>query len=220
MIADDSCVLLFSGGRDSTIAAARLAQQVQRLVLLTVTSAHMTGVEQTRLRVEELKRVIPIECRWILVSETPNFRHHTNQDTGCISCHFGYFWIASRIADQFKSRSIACGFVSYQNQWVEQTPYAIAMLKKVLEERQQLLRLPVVDVQSRERAEAELRSYGLSTGSLELKCHRQRTDPNLEGDALRAVVDTWTRVLQEKLASTVALDPPIEEVVLCQAGPL
>jgi hypothetical protein len=218
MITDDSCVLLFSGGRDSTIAAVRLAQHVRRLVLLTVTSTNMTGLQHVRSRINELKHLMAIDCRWILVSERPIFQRPANQDIGCISCHFGYFWIASRIADQVKSRSIACGFVRYQDQWVEQTPYAIERLNKALQQRNQRLHLPVADIQSREQAEAELRSYELSTDSLELKCHRQRVDPCLEGAALCSVVDSWTEFLQEMLASNIAPDLTVQETVVCGTG--
>jgi hypothetical protein len=116
------------------------------------------------------------------------------------------------MADQIRFPSIASGFVHYQNRWVEQTPYAVAQLSQVLEGRNQHLHLPVADIRSREEAETELRSYGLSSNSLELKCHRQQIDPQLEGDALRSVVDGWVVDLQQRFASSVALNPPVEEI--------
>jgi hypothetical protein len=216
MNVDDSCVLLFSGGRDSTLAAVRLAKQFRRLVLVTVASAHMTGLDHVHARIKELKQVIPVSCQWILLPEAPHLTSdQATSHYGCISCHFGYFWCASRIADQIGGRSIACGFVEYQKHWIEQTPYAIRQLSDSLKERGQHLLLPVADVQSKAQAEAELRSHGLTTQSLELKCLRQRVDPGLVGTALSSAVDAWTDSLRALLANDSTLGSPIDQEFIC-----
>jgi hypothetical protein len=40
-----ACVLLFSGGRDSTISAIKLSAFFERLILVTVTSQHLVGMD-------------------------------------------------------------------------------------------------------------------------------------------------------------------------------
>lgn len=211
----DDCVLLFSGGRDSTVAALRLAGQFKRLVLVTVTSPHMVGVERVRSRVGELSKILPARSEWMLVSERESFLDKNDVErSGCISCNFGYFLVASAIADQIGSGSIGCGFVGYQSAWVEQTPYAVQRLTSLLAEHSKDLNLPVWDIQRRDQAEAELRSYGLSTESLELKCLRQQPDPNLTGSSLQRVVDRWSDNLRVALVErNHMLDQLIERVV-------
>lgn len=193
----DNCVLLFSGGRDSTVAALRLASRFKHLVLVTVRSPHMIGMERLQFRIGELRRTLKNQCEWMLIPETGSFHRATAaKSAGCISCHFGYFWIASALAHQLRCDSIACGFVAYQSDWVEQTPYAIQRLSEFLQQRKQRLLLPVLEIQSRAQVEAELESHGLSTDSHELKCVRQHVDPGLTGEKLKAMVDSWAEKLR------------------------
>jgi hypothetical protein len=86
-----TCVLLFSGGRDSSVAAIRLARSFGRLVLLTVKSPHMTGLSNVESRLEELKKVLSVRCEWIVVPEKRLRSDKPPPEIGCIGCHFGYF---------------------------------------------------------------------------------------------------------------------------------
>jgi hypothetical protein len=159
MSANDRCVLLFSGGRDSTIAAVRLARQFKRLFLVTITSSHMAHLDHVRSRVDELRRLLRVDCRWLLYCETLSFLATAEfPNIGCISCHFVFFWTASRLADKIKATDVSCGFTKYQQNWVEQIPYAITQLRSTLERRGQQLILPVWDVDSKQQAEDELRA--------------------------------------------------------------
>jgi len=215
MTSPDQCVLLFSGGRDSTVAALRLSEQFKRLVLITVTSAHMDGIERVRSRVLELKKILRAGSEWMLLGEPAPFSDaRVGEPSGCISCHFGYFLIASAIADQMRCGSIACGFVAYQEKWVEQTSYAIQRLEGLLAQHGKRLILPVLDIQDRDKAEAELRLRGLSTESLELKCLRQQIDPGLTGSALKRVVDRWIDNLRAALERKQIPAPPLERVIM------
>lgn len=58
-----ACVLLFSGGRDSTIAAVRLSRSFERLFLVTITSEHLIGIASVRRRLSELKSRLPQTTR-------------------------------------------------------------------------------------------------------------------------------------------------------------
>jgi PP-loop superfamily ATP-utilizing enzyme len=59
------CILMFSGGRDSTLAAIRLAQEWEKLVLVTVTTEHLVGLGSVIKRLEELKLHLPGNTEWI-----------------------------------------------------------------------------------------------------------------------------------------------------------
>jgi hypothetical protein len=60
-------VLMFSGGRDSTIAAVRLSRVVSELILVTVTSSHLVGIDRVRQRIAELRPILPRGSTWLHV---------------------------------------------------------------------------------------------------------------------------------------------------------
>ncbi len=164
-----TCVLLFSGGRDSTLAAIRLARSFSRIVLVTVKSPYMTGLNILNSRLEELKGILSVRCDWMLVPEKRLPRDQaSSEDLGCIGCHFAYFASGYSVARQFSCDSIACGFVAYQNSWVEQTPYAVERLRALMSEYGSTLLLPVAELRSKAEVQAELATYGVTKDSLEL----------------------------------------------------
>jgi hypothetical protein len=202
--------LLFSGGRDSTLAAIRLAESFDHVVLITIMSPHMTGLGKVQSRVEELKRILAVRCEWMLLPETRLVPSRTSSDDiGCIDCHFGYFVTAHSIARQLECDSIACGFVRYQSAWVEQTPYAVGRLTELMAEHGTNLVLPVAELASKEEVEAELKSNLVSTGSLELKCSRQQPDPGLTGAPLQLVVDRAIEALRVAIETKQTAEPPL-----------
>jgi 3-methyladenine DNA glycosylase AlkC len=208
-----TCVLLFSGGRDSTLAAIRLGKSFDHVVLVTILSPHMTGLSKVQSRVEELKRILAVRCEWMLVPETRLVPlRTTSDDIGCIDCHFGYFVTAHSIARQLECESIACGFVQYQNAWVEQTPYAVRRLSELMAEHGTKLVFPVAELGSKEEVEAELKSNLVSTDSLELKCSRQQPDPGLTGGPLQVVVDRGMEALRAALERKQTAEPPLQRI--------
>jgi hypothetical protein len=198
-----TCVLLFSGGRDSTLGAIRLSESFDRVVLVTILSPHMTGLNRVHARLEELGRILAVDCEWMLVPETPLVLSRSPGD-GCVDCHFGYFFTAHSIARELECNRIACGFTQYQSAWVEQTPYAVKRLTEVMAEHGTELLLPVAEIASREEVEAELKSKLASAVSLELKCARQQPDPGLTGNPLEAVVDRGIEALRMVLTAKQA----------------
>jgi diphthamide synthase (EF-2-diphthine--ammonia ligase) len=207
-----TCVLLFSGGRDSTLAAIRLGKSFDHVVLVTIMSPHMTGLSKVQSRVEELKRILAVHCEWMLVPETRLVPSGTAGDIGCIDCHFGYFATAHSIARQLECDSIACGFVRYQSAWVEQTPYAVRRLTELMAEHGTKLLLPVAELVSKEEVEAELKSNLVSADSLELKCSRQQPDPGLTGGPLQVVVDRGIEALRAALDRKQGAEPPLQRI--------
>jgi hypothetical protein len=214
-----TCVLLFSGGRDSTLAAIRLAQSFSQIVLVTVKSPYMTGLTILNSRLEELKRILSVKCEWMLV---PEKRLHPNQasleDLGCIGCHFGYFASAYSVARQVKCDAIACGFVAYQNSWVEQTPYSVERLRALMSEYGMTLLLPVLELRSKAEVQAELATYGVTQDSLELKCSKQGIDPGLVSGSLKATVDQGIEALRITLGKEQRPERPLQKIALSGNG--
>jgi hypothetical protein len=214
-----TCVLLFSGGRDSTLAAIRLAQSFSRIVLVTVKSPYMTGLNVLNSRLEELKRVLSVQCEWMLVPEKRLRPYRASlEDLGCIGCHFGYFASAYSVARQLSCDSIACGFVAYQNSWVEQTPYSVERLRALMSEYGITLLLPVVELRSKAEVQAELATYGVTQDSLELKCGKQGMDPGLVAGSLKAVVDQGIEALRITLGEDQRPERPLQKIAFSGKG--
>lgn len=195
-----ACVLLFSGGRDSTIAAVRLNRAGHPLSLVTVTSDHLVGIEAVRARLVELKPHLPPETIWLHVLQPsglpgdPDLRSPT-----CLPCHQSYAATGVIVANQLNSPRLAFGYARYQSDWPEQTPEATARLMAILARRGIDLVLPAYELATKQQAIDELRSYGLSADALEQKCTKQQTNVALDPTALKTELAGWERALLNTL---------------------
>lgn len=187
----NQCLLMFSGGRDSTIAAVRLARKFASLTLVTVTSDHLVGIQTVQQRVVQLKPHLPAQTEWLQVEQPllPPLKSLGN--ASCLPCQRAYAIIGGILAKRFGVRDMALGYAKYQSDWPEQTQQATTKLKKVLERFGLRLQLPVYDLVSKAEAEKELTSYGLSADSLEQKCLRQENNLNIPPDLLEQEVEIW-----------------------------
>jgi hypothetical protein len=194
--------LMFSGGRDSTLAAVRLHEHGHPLTLVTVTSDHLVGIERVERRLRELRSILPDDTEWVHVRQgkpdpsSMNFNHRT-----CLPCHREYVSIAGAVLAARPSRAIAFGYVSYQQQWPEQTPIAIESLSRVLGRYKIELVLPVHSLTSKEAAVAELERYQLSPNSWEQKCLRQVDNIKLDPQQLKEQVGLWEAAIDSALAN-------------------
>jgi hypothetical protein len=118
--------------------------------------------------------------------------------------------VAATAATAFGSEHLSFGYVSYQNDWPEQTPLAVERLGAVLAERGIELVLPVHDLPSREAAEAELARRGLSSASLEQKCSRQVANVNLAEHVLKAQIDLWEKAIRASTSNLHLIHSAIE----------
>lgn len=197
----DLCVLLFSGGRDSTIAAVRLSCHFEKLVLVTVTSEHLIGIASVRRRLGELKSHLPKTTQWLHVIQPTTmpgdqlFRAQT-----CLPCHRAYAAIGATVAKRFKANSVAFGYTKYQSTWPEQTPFAIQRLAFVLTTCGIGLELPVYDIASKSEAIAELSKYGLTIEALEQKCLRQQFNVALDPARLEKEISAWEQATVQSMA--------------------
>jgi hypothetical protein len=211
-----TCVLLFSGGRDSTIAALRLSEEFERLVLVTVTTDHLVALQNVKRRLAELRSYLPAQSQWIhavidseSIIELPistiqlGFSHQMDTKLeSCLPCHLSYFQTALIVASYQDARHLAVGYTSYQSDWLEQTPYAIARLREILDRSGKELLLPSQDLSSKEQAQALLREYGLTDASLEQKCLKQQfNDKEISPENARKEIDAWAVALERAFAS-------------------
>jgi len=201
------CVLLFSGGRDSTLAAVRLGNEYERLVLVTTTTGHMVGIDRVVGRLSELRRHLSRETVWLQVAVAPEFaqRFVAGHQT-CLSCHHSYVAAAVRIAADYGAHIIATGYTGYQAGWIEQSPYAISELEQALQAANMKLVLPVADIKTKEEAKKELRRLGLTDVALEQKCLRQDIDPeDALSDRSKEEIRSWRAVLEPAIKSPMTI---------------
>ena len=203
-----ACVLMFSGGRDSTLAALRLSKETRSLTLVTVTSDHLVGVDAVRRRLLELRQHLAPDTSWLRVAQPVNIlTDESSYARTCLPCHHAYVAVGVRVARERGIRTLAFGYAGYQSSWPEQTPYAVERLSAALSKVDVDLVLPVYDVRRKEDALEELSSQGLSTAALEQKCLRQITNVALDDRTLRREIERWENALSTML-------PNLEQIPL------
>jgi hypothetical protein len=193
-------LLMFSGGRDSTLAAMRMARDGLPMTLVTVSSSHLVGIERVKARLSELAGRLDGSTPWLRVRQPAELRTDTSfYEQTCLPCHHAYVVVSGVLARSLGADRLAFGYAGYQRDWPEQTPYAIACLAAVLERHGIALELPVYEVISKEAATAELSALGLSTEALEQKCLRQITNVALADAQLRRQVELWESAIDRSL---------------------
>lgn len=196
---NQKCILMFSGGRDSTLAAIRLAAVGRPLILATVTTEHLVLLENVCRRVREIRGLLPADTLWLCVAAAAEPHGFTDHQT-CLPCHHTYVAIAAQLADEMGSDTIGFGYTGYQSSWPEQTPYAVERLTMLLARQGLKLLLPVYDIASKEAAIAELSRNGVSPAALEQKCLRRPTT-TLPAEQMRDHIDRWQQSLANRLSS-------------------
>jgi hypothetical protein len=92
-------LVMFSGGRDSTLAALRLHQEGMPIALVTITSNHLVGIERVLRRLSELSSILPAETRWFQVRQSEELRTDTSfYEQTCLSCHHAYVVASGALA--------------------------------------------------------------------------------------------------------------------------
>jgi hypothetical protein len=138
---------------------------------------------------------------WLHVRQPMELRTDTSfYERTCLPCHHAYVVVSGALARSLGADRLAFGYTSYQRDWPEQTPLAIARLSSVLERHGITLELPVYEVACKEAAIGELSVFGLSTEALEQKCLRQVTNLALRDDLLRTQLELWESAIDRSLA--------------------
>ncbi len=203
---ENTCIVMFSGGRDSTLAALRLHRARSRVALVTVSSGHLVGIDRVKRRLAELAQILPAQTACLQVRQPADLRTDVSfYDQTCLPCHHAYVVVSAAIAATFGARRLAFGYAGYQSDWPEQTPLAVSRLEAVLARHGIALELPVYDLASRSAAKAELTEAGLSDEALEQKCLRQVTNVALDEQHLTQQVNRWEDAIDRSLTARHAI---------------
>lgn len=196
------CVLLFSGGRDSTLAALELASKYE-LVLLTLTGEHLVDFTSVIRRTRELQRLLPPNTEWFLTDQVrqtadPSLR-------GCMSCQLTATTAAIQLAKRIGATAVATGFAGYQRNWIEQSPEAIDILRRTLADVGLHLELPSASLGSKQEAMTKLAMHGLNVDALEQKCIEQQLNPQLTDSERALALRSWATNLARSIIQPAAL---------------
>lgn len=191
---------MFSGGRDSTAAALRLASFCDELQLVTITSDHLYGKAAIYQRLEELEKTLPTKVHWQMIKQPEDLLTNTaTYAPTCLPCHHAYVAVGVKVAQNMGASHLSFGYVTYQNSWPEQTPYATQRLAKLLLKYDIRLELPVYDITSKEEVMDILSEAGVNTSALEQKCSRQINNVELPTPTLKAEISKWESLIQSTL---------------------
>lgn len=163
-------VLLFSGGRDSTLAAVRLSRRVHSLGLVTVAADHLSGLDPVVNRLSELAPLLDCYAEWLLVQQPDLAVSDRLPAKSCLPCQSRYLAAGVAVAHMHSARAIGFGYTRYQSDWPEQRPEAVAITRAALSARGMRLELPVLELSSKDEATSALLELGLTGGSMEQKC--------------------------------------------------
>jgi hypothetical protein len=200
---------MFSGGRDSSLAAARLATIQEHILLVTMVSDHLVGLDRVEERLVELSRC-GVRGTWLAVRQPdlaigPILR----ESKTCLPCQLSYAFAGAGIAKLVGSHSVAFAYTDYQATWPEQTPLAISILQKAYLQIGLSLQLPVRDLASKGAAVDGLRAYRMSPVALEQKCLRAIQCVAPTSTELSSAIAMWSAALEEILVQAVNYAPDI-----------
>jgi hypothetical protein len=160
---------------------------------------------------------MPTTVKWVHAVAQPTSLVTIGQDTieSCLPCHQVYLRTAIAVARRDGAKSIALGYASYQDTWLEQTPYATEALRSVLAEFDTILLLPSASLASKEEAIAILSASGLSDDALEQKCLKQQfNSKNLSTADSNAEIDAWKVALRKSFLAGTLSDVELRSPVL------
>ena len=174
--------LLFSGGRDSSLACCVLANRGCKIHLLTFNNGATIQLDLADQRYEELnekfsdailqRKLIPSYSLFKEIAlknlEEDFEKYETNLI--CMGCKLAMHVISLIYCLENKIPVIADGYTDYQKQWIEQMPEAIESVRKFHSEYNIKYINPVYSENSKEQVKEKLLGFGLSTESLEGKC--------------------------------------------------
>lgn len=199
-------LVLFSGGRDSSLAACLLASRGSRIHLLTCDNGVSIGADISEYRYSELRKVLGdnIVDRHV-VSTMGLFRRIAlaNIEADFAKYQKNLIVLGSQLATHTEAivhclthsiGRVASGFTSYQQSFAEQMPDAISALRQYLAEYDLEYETPVYEYDNSDDVKFRLLDFGVSTKSLE---------------AVSIFADTFTEPTSEQVVEYIADKLPI-----------
>lgn len=175
----DNVLILFSGGRDSSLATCLLAQNGKLLTLFSAFNGAVVKSEVIAYRVNELKEVFgDAILKHEVVSTVSLFRRIALAEIEQDFAKYKYNLIpvgdalaTHAMAIVYCKRNrinlVASGYVRYENEFPEQYPEIIALTKAFMKEYEIEYITPVFDYDSRDKLKYRLLDFGISTKSFE-----------------------------------------------------
>jgi predicted subunit of tRNA(5-methylaminomethyl-2-thiouridylate) methyltransferase len=203
---DNTTLVLFSGGRDSSLAACLLATGGRLVHLFTCNNGVCIGGDLSQYRYLELQTALRehLEGRTV-VSSMGLFRRVALQDIEADFLRFGknLILLGSQLATHTEGiifcldhnlKSMAAGSTKYQEHFPEQMSVARERLQAFCEEFGIEYLLPVGEFANEHDVKYRLLDYGISTKSLE---------------AVSIFSDTFSQPTAEQVAEYIELKLPI-----------
>jgi diphthamide synthase (EF-2-diphthine--ammonia ligase) len=170
-------VVLFSGGRDSSLTTCLLHQRGCSVELLTTSSGESFGEELVSYRVEELRTALNAELPWSRISTPGLFRSVAIADierdfqqwsTNLIILGAQFASLTEGVVHCLRNEvdTLAAGYVKYEQDYHEQSPAAVAWFTEFCASFGIHLKLPVYDYTSADHVKYALLNFGVSTKSL------------------------------------------------------
>ena len=170
---NNTVLLLQSGGRDSAIAAVKLLEQGFDVTAVTFSENAIKNTSKPKKRALEISEKFS-NYNWNMVdfgkweqSLRDEVSKYVNDELprSCLLCALSKITAAIYICNKTGCKKIAVGYVDYQNDWAEQTPYAIELQKIKLNEYGIELMLPAKNVASKSEATTRLTHPRLNPAS-------------------------------------------------------
>lgn len=143
---NNNVALLFSGGRDSSLACAMLAKKGYKIHLLTFNNGTIINLDLAELRYKELndrfsgaiiaREIIPSYGLFKEIALIPIEKDFRKYETNllCMGCKLAMHVLSLIYCLENKIPIIADGYTEYQRTWIEQMPEAVQAVRKFHEE--------------------------------------------------------------------------------------
>lgn len=170
---------MFSGGKDSTAAAAYYLQKGYAVELVTFDNGAETGLEKSRRKAEMIMKKYPDRCVWKMMSSTRLFRDIAIKgmekdikkfgNLVCCGCKLAMLCEAVIYCRKNGIESMADGFEREQDYYPEQTPDYMEIADSLAEEFGVTCFHPLYDMNAGEIEELTLNS-GIPAEPIQAEC--------------------------------------------------
>ena len=177
---DDTGVVCFSGGRDSSLAACFEARDGNALCLMTAVTGATIDTQIVPFRIEEIERAFPsTPIEWLRRPCSGLFRRIALADIEADFAEYktNLILLGHQLAIQTEAilvclergySRIVTGFAGYQSpEYMEQTPEAFTIFSEFAKEYGVTLVAPISTYQSVDAVKFDLLDFGVTTKSLE-----------------------------------------------------
>jgi hypothetical protein len=205
--AQSPVAVMFSGGRDSSLAACLLARNGSPVHLVTTASGlSLGGDDLVQHRVRELREIFPDEIvRWSTLNVAGLIRRiafaEIERDFAEFKCNM--LVLGTQLASlsagvlycrQHDIRTLVTGYTRYQDDFLEQTGTAVDALIEFCDSLEVTLKLPVYDYESADAVKYDLLDFGASTKSLEAVSVLADSPTSAGPDEIQRYLQAKTRI--------------------------